>query len=150
MRRLACSLPAALLALALPELAQATGYYGPDSYLDRGGQNVVASPEFYWDLELKRIAHGFPAPEKLRARENPAGDSATELTALANVTTAADSADFADALPKGSIRPTQPARAPEKPKSDPALMAETIKQTPTTLPEECTSDFAYTPTCRCT
>src|SRR5436190_17670907 len=26
----------------------ATGYYGPDFYLDDGGKNVDGSPEFYW------------------------------------------------------------------------------------------------------
>src|ERR1051325_8589453 len=36
--------------------AGATGWFGPMVYLDEGGRNVDASPEFFWDLEVKRIA----------------------------------------------------------------------------------------------
>ena len=36
--------------------ARATGYFGPAVYLDQGGKNVDASPEFYWELEVKRLA----------------------------------------------------------------------------------------------
>ena len=43
----------------------ATGDFGPEVYLDDGGKNVDGSPEFYWDLELKRLAQDFHPPEKL-------------------------------------------------------------------------------------
>src|SRR4029434_6522353 len=43
----------------------ATGYYGPDFYLDEGGKNVDGSPEFYWGLEVRRISRDFHPPEKL-------------------------------------------------------------------------------------
>lgn len=33
-----------------------SGWHGPTHYLERGGENVVGTPEFYWELELKRLA----------------------------------------------------------------------------------------------
>src|ERR1700745_1031956 len=42
----------------------ATGYYGPDVYLDEGGKNVDGSPEFYWGLEVRRLAKEFHPTEK--------------------------------------------------------------------------------------
>jgi len=44
--------------------AHATGYFGPAVYLDEGGKNVDASPEFYWELEVKRLAREFHRAEK--------------------------------------------------------------------------------------
>ena len=34
-------------------------------YLTQGGKNVDASPEFYWELEVKRLAREFHPVEKL-------------------------------------------------------------------------------------
>ena len=48
-----------------PGGAHATGYFGPAVYLDEGGKNVDASPEFYWELEVKRLAREFHPVEKL-------------------------------------------------------------------------------------
>ena len=45
--------------------AHATGFYGPTVYLDEGGKNVDASPEFYWELEVKRLVREFHRAEKL-------------------------------------------------------------------------------------
>src|SRR2546427_13103112 len=57
----------------------ATGYYGPDVYLDDGGKNVDGSPEFYWGLELHRLAQDFHPAEKVVApTETPAQTSAEE------------------------------------------------------------------------
>jgi len=44
--------------------SHATGYFGPVEYLQQGGKNVDASPEFYWELEVKRLARDFHPPER--------------------------------------------------------------------------------------
>jgi hypothetical protein len=62
-----------IIAVTIVE-AEATGWFGPMVYLDQGGRNVDASPEFYWDLELKRIARDFNAPEKLFQRPLKSAD----------------------------------------------------------------------------
>src|ERR1041385_3717669 len=66
-------------------------------YLDQGGRNVDASPEFYWDLELKRIAREFRAPEKLLKRSS--------TTNFDELTANADANDVEDALKNGAIKP---------------------------------------------
>src|SRR6266516_618086 len=45
---------AAAIAICFSTNLRATGYYGPMVYLDNGGKSVDASPEFYWELEVKR------------------------------------------------------------------------------------------------
>ena len=142
MRRLIEVLLPVGIALAWPGAVRATGYYGPDSYLDRGGENVTASPEFYWDLELKRIAHQFSVQEKLRARSQPAEDSVTELAARSQTTVDADVADFAAALQEGRIKPPEAARATQQHEAARALVATTDDKSTTTLPEEFDSEFA--------
>src|SRR5258708_19733550 len=54
----------ALLWAASIQHANATGFYGPQVYLDDGGANLTRSPEFYWDVEVKRLARSFKPPEK--------------------------------------------------------------------------------------
>ena len=39
----------AFIAIATVSDCKATGFYGPSVYLDQGGKNVNASPEFYWN-----------------------------------------------------------------------------------------------------
>ncbi len=53
-----------LLGLALSTAAWATGFYGVESYLDGGGEQVDAAPEFYWDLEVKRLSRNYLPKEK--------------------------------------------------------------------------------------
>lgn len=120
----------------------ATGYHGPDSYLDRGGANVLASPEFYWDLEVKRIAREFPAPEKLvpvRRGEEP---DWSRRGAAKEATTEADTADFAAALREGRIKPPDAALAIEQHAEVRALLSEMAAESSATLPEEFESEFA--------
>jgi hypothetical protein len=49
----------------------ATGYFEPQVYLDQGGKNVDGSPEFYWGLEVRRIAKEFHPAEKLVVSQSP-------------------------------------------------------------------------------
>src|SRR3989440_4708766 len=77
--------------------AHATGYSGPMVYLDEGGKNVDASPEFYWDLELKRIAREFQVSEK-RVKSDGTGHQEEETATV-------DRSEFEDALRRNAIEP---------------------------------------------
>src|ERR1700704_1527625 len=61
--------------------ALATGFYGLNNYLDQGGKNVDGSPEFYWELEVKRLAKDFKVPEKLVLRAAATAASPDETPA---------------------------------------------------------------------
>ncbi len=85
----------ALLLFAPASHCLATGYSGPSDYLDAGAGNVDASPEFYWELEVKRLAKDFhPAEKRLPA-------SATDEEAQGKMKQAADESDRAAAKRDG-------------------------------------------------
>jgi hypothetical protein len=126
-----------VMAWCASDLRASTGYLPLDIYLDEGGKNVDASPEFYWELEVERLARDFRPSEKLvlpkseqpRTEEgapNPRGQD----------TTAADLKDFADALKEGRIKPTDIAQATQQHKT----ARDSINST--TLPDEFASEFA--------
>jgi hypothetical protein len=90
---------------------RATGYYGPDQYLDRGGANVDASPEFYWDLETKRLSRAFHPAEKLvetgnEQKEAENIDSAARNATKSEATAGVDVKDYAAALDQAA-RPAE-------------------------------------------
>ena len=108
--------------------AYATGYYGPMVYLDQGGRNVAASPEFYWELEVKRLARDFHPPEKL---------------VLSQLDTAAvDERDFASAMLEGRMKPADPAEATRQQAAARAVIDRTNATSTETLPAEFPSEFA--------
>jgi hypothetical protein len=94
----------------------ATGYYGPDVYLDQGGKNVDGSPEFYWGLEVRRIAHEFHPPEKLvfSDKPKPKGDEETTDNRGSQDTADADVKDLEAALKEGRIKPPDPEKAKQQ------------------------------------
>jgi antirestriction protein len=93
----------------------ATGYFGPMVYLDEGGKNVDASPEFYWELEVKRLAREFHPIEKLVAPKKKETQADEDARAIWSQDTAeADLKDFADALKAGEIKPADPAKATQQ------------------------------------
>jgi len=94
----------------------ATGYYGPDVYLDAGGKSVDGSPEFYWGLEIRRICREFHPSEKLVVSEKPKTNSdqendETKDNTVPQATIAADLKDFDAALKEGRIKPPDEAKA---------------------------------------
>jgi hypothetical protein len=93
----------------------ATGYFGPTEYIAGGGKNLVATPEFYWDLEAKRLAGDFHPTEKpVVVRRSLNDDGVVDQGPLAKATTDADANDFADALKAGEIKPTDVALATQQ------------------------------------
>ena len=91
----------------------ATGYFGPDVYLDDGGKIVDASPEFYWELELRRIAQEFHPTEKLIVSEKPSPNyEEQEPDNRGNEDSEnADLKDFDSALKEGRIKPPDQTKA---------------------------------------
>ncbi len=111
-------------------------------YLDEGGRRVGESPEFYWELEVKRLSSAFHPPEKFvgdphllfleessrEEREKP----------LIERTAKADIDDFAAALREDRIKPPDPAQASAQ--HEAARTA--LNSHERTLPAEFSSEFA--------
>ena len=94
----------------------ATGYFGPTIYLANGGENVDGSPEFYWGLEVRRLAHEFHPGEKFVVTEKPKPETDEETAEAANArgkeaTVAADLKEFESAIKEGRIKPPDPTKA---------------------------------------
>ncbi|HEY2801983.1 MAG TPA: hypothetical protein VGI85_15445 [Chthoniobacterales bacterium] len=110
--RLFVRLTAIFALLALAGDGGATGYFGPAVYLDEGGRRLTASPEFYWELETKRLTRDFHPPEKLGPRNlEPFQTPEDRKSWQDRVTAEADASDFAEALRDKRITPTDPAGA---------------------------------------
>jgi hypothetical protein len=151
---LASCFRAALLTLGLAVAVQnvnATGFYGPQVYLDEGGKNLLQSPEFYWDVELKRLAGNFkPAEKRISIRDKEGnelapGEMATKEVmdeAGAGMTADADNQDFADALKTGRLKPTDPAKATAQQQAARNFIATADNKTTEPLPKEFPSEFA--------
>src|SRR6201997_2174483 len=109
-----------VLSTAAVQHSNATGFYGPQVYLDEGGKNILRSPEFYWDIEVKRLARNYKPIEKRipirngEGQEVKPGEENTKesIDALgAELTASADSQDYAAAIKEGRIKPPNPAQA---------------------------------------
>jgi hypothetical protein len=131
--------------------SEATGDFGPHVYLDQGGENVEASPEFYWELEVKRLAKGFAPTEKRLAapaskEETEADDQAKasddKVDPPAKMTADADTQDFAAALKEGRIKPADSEQAIARHQAARDFIARADDKTTGTLPEEFPSEFA--------
>ena len=95
----------------------ATGYFEPQVYLDQGGKSVDGTPEFYWGLEVRRIAREFHPAEKRVVSDKPKPKSDEETTDNSSIrqdTEEADVKDFEAALKEGRIRPPDPAKAKQQ------------------------------------
>ncbi|MBV8585541.1 MAG: tetratricopeptide repeat protein, partial [Verrucomicrobia bacterium] len=96
--------------LVIPSNAPACGPWLPDRLLGDGGSSINTAPEFFFELEMKRIAEAFPS--RFRMVHPPKADEGG--FDYAKQTSEADLADFEAALKDGSIQPTDPAKAREQ------------------------------------
>jgi hypothetical protein len=143
-----------LLALIMAAAVQhggATGFYGPQVYLDNGGRNLGQSPEFYWDLEVTRLAKDFKPAEKRIPLHYADEDSANQGEQTnkeirdeigAKMTADADTLDFATALKEGRIKPPDPAGATAQHAAARSYLANAKDKSSGTLPEEFVSEFS--------
>ena len=145
--------------------ARATGDFTAPTMMSDGCKQVTGTPEFFWELECKRIAMEFVPPEKrivpmAAAKHRPAADEdkddddadARQPAAAAApppadtreaLTTAVDLADFKAALKDGTLKPADAAQAA----TAHAAAREVVNQASLTradgqLPEESPGDFA--------
>ena len=135
-----------LIVLLVPAIdrSNATGFYGPNVYLDQGGKVVNASPEFYWELEVKRLAKDFTSVEKRATTppiRKPGETEEGQADARSQITADEDAKDFAAALQEGRIKPDDPAKAAEQNAAARKLIAGTNEKTTEALPEEFDSEF---------
>src|SRR5439155_10758640 len=143
MKRIAMISWAIVAATFCVDDVRATGYFGPSVYLDEGGKNVDASPEFYWELEVKRLSREFHPAEKLVVPKKKGTQADEDIRAIRNEDTAeADLKDFADALQAGEIKPPDPAKATQQHEAMRALIAQTNSPATATLPDEFSSEFS--------
>ena len=109
----------------------------------QGGSNVVATPEFYWDLETKRLAKAFHPTEKPMAVVHVlSDDGGVTLGPMQKATADADTSDFADALKTGEIKPPDPKKAAQENDDARKAIAAPSGATLPALPEEFDSEFA--------
>jgi len=141
----------AILAVTAFQQGGATGFYGPQVYLDNGGKQITQSPEFYWQLEVERLAKGFKPQETLVVAPVKEGQEATDDqnksddssdNSLGELTAAADLNDFAGALKEGRIKPDDAAKATAQHEAARKFIAGANDKTTDPLPEEYPSEFA--------
>jgi hypothetical protein len=135
-----------VLANAVSPEVLATGYSGPRQFLDDGGKKVDGSPQFYWELEVKRLAKDFKPTEK-RVTGKPAKKAESEDAGETpaphdNFTAETDTKDFALALKGGRIKPGDPAKATQQHEAARKFIMEAIKNGAAPAPEEFASEFA--------
>src|SRR5262249_21660138 len=94
----------------------ATGYFGPNIYLDDGGKRVEGSPEFYWGLEVRRISRDFHPPEKLVVSKEAAqiNEEEERTKKTSENTTETDLKDFDSAIQDTRIKPPDPTKAKQQ------------------------------------
>lgn len=132
-----------LATLAAGNVCFATGYFGPWDYLSRSEQCIEASPEFYWGMEVSRLAKDFRPSEELHSTELRYARGTEEKTGpLLKSTGDADINDFAVALKEERIKPTDPAKATQQHGAVRDLIAATDDKQTAALPEEFDSEFA--------
>jgi hypothetical protein len=122
----------------------ATGYYGPSEYLS-GWTNLNETPEFYWDMEVRRLAADFHPKEKpalVPRIGNDADDGKVDTAPMMKATEDADAVDFAAALKGGEIKPPDPATALKAHTDARAFLQKADQTTAGPPPAEFDSEFA--------
>jgi hypothetical protein len=122
----------------------ATGYYEPRQYLDDGGKKVDGSPQFYWELEVKRLARDFkPAEKRVPGESVKKADHEAETPRLSadEATAEADRNDFVLALKEGGIKPSDPTRAAQQHEAARQFLSAYAANSPA-APDEFASEFA--------
>ena len=127
--------------------SHASGDFTAPTMLDNGGKEVLGTPEFFWELECKRIATEFVPPEKrvvsMTPAKAPTNDSGTVPSdSREEFTTAKDLADFKAALVDGTLKPADATKAT----AAHTAAREVVKQASLTrvdgqLPEETPGEF---------
>jgi hypothetical protein len=124
----------------------ATGFSGPRQFLDDGGKKVDGSPQFFWELEVKRLARDFKPTEKrvLATTEREPADKSEAPPQLSrsDITAEADVKDFALAIKEGQLKPVDPAKATQQHDAARKFLSAPAGTRSGPLPEEFASEFS--------
>lgn len=132
-----------LLATILTMPVHATGDFMPDRWLEGGGTAADMSPEFFWELELRRMARDYSTPEKRVAPAPTTTEpSEGELPVRAKFTGEADVKDFDDALKTGRIKPPDAAQAKAQHEAARTVVSGIKADVNVPLPAEFASEFS--------
>ena len=142
---------AAFISAGAVHTGHATGFYGPQLYLDNGGQNLSLSPEFYWDLEVIRLSKDFKPVEKRMPLRAPEDESTNEGGGTnkdirdelgAKMTADADTKDFAAAINEGRIKPADSTAATAQHAAARDYITGAADKASSQLPDEFASEFS--------
>jgi hypothetical protein len=134
-----------LVFVVLPvHLTWASGGYWPSRWLDNGGVAGEQSPEFTWEIEVRKLAPPFkPVEVRVPPRVIPPGNGVGEtLETEAQQARRCDQADFEAALKEGRIKPADPQLALRWHMAARDAVAEGNKRKTHDLPQEERSEFA--------
>jgi len=123
----------------------ATGFFGPSYYLSGGGKLAKETPQFYWELEVKRIAQDFHPSEKLVFPTIPKDqyylNPRTE-DSLRDLTGQMDAQDFEAALKEKRISPSDVEKARAQHLGVRKMISEGNATTILAMPPEFDSEFS--------
>ena len=125
----------------------ATGDFESPTLLSDGGRQVIGTPEFFWELECKRIALEFVPDEKRLVPPDPIradpDDEVVPSDRRGNLTSAMDLADFKAALQDRSLKPADPDAAIQFHVKARGVVRDASSTRPDTqLPDESPGEFA--------
>src|SRR3954468_24776075 len=107
MHKLSRSVGLAILCAGIWSKSFGTGNWMPRTVLQDNAKQVLGTPEFFWELECKRIAQEFTPPEK-RIASPPLPDVAAEnadVLSREQFTSKVDNEEFAAAVKAGEVKP---------------------------------------------
>ena len=112
MRKSLVNLAAPLVFLSGLQSVHATGGFSPGRWLENGGKASEMTPEFFWDLELRRMAQPFHPPEKRVTLPEVQSEQDGQSSHTSQLLTAAlDLSEYEEAIQTGRITPKNPTEA---------------------------------------
>lgn len=127
----ASAVVAGLLLVSFSIPVQGSGPILPPSLLEDGGQAISRAPEFYYQVELRRLAQSYKGKRSDYHPQSPRGDAATSRL---------DSEDFSKSLAERSILPSDPVLALQQHVACRAFIDDWTKRAGA-LPESFESEF---------
>lgn len=144
MHKLSRSVALAILFAGICTKSLATGGWAPSTVLQNGAKEVLGTPEFFWELECKRIAQEFTPTEKrvpATVSDDPnVPDGGRGLHA--EFTGRVDKQEFAAALKSGEVKVANPEQAIKQFADARAALDGADEETKTPLPGEPPGEFA--------
>lgn len=144
MHKLTRSVGLAICVAGIAHQAFSTGDWMPRTVLDEGSKRVLETPEFFWELECKRIAQEFTPVEKRIVATVPEDPNATDegRGVQTEFTTRIDKEEFAAAIKAGEVKVADADAALKQFADAREVINSADEQTATPLPEGPAGEFA--------